>query len=116
RERRLSDEEYAALGNALRQAQEQKLWPAAVAVIRFLAFTGWRSGEALGLRWSEIDLDRRTARLGDTKTGFSIRPLANAACDVLRSLGRSGELIFPSTRGGGRMSGFPKLWDRVAKI
>ena len=46
----------------------------AVAAARFLALTGWRSGEALGLRWAELDLARRTATLADTKTGRSDPP------------------------------------------
>jgi integrase len=86
RARRLSDDEYAALGAALRQGEAEGIWPAAVAVARFLALTGWRSGEALALRWSEVDLSRRTATLVDSKTGRSIRPLSYAACDVLRGL------------------------------
>jgi integrase len=116
RERRLSDEEYAALGAGLRKAAAEGVWPAAVAAARFLALTGWCSGEALGLDWREVDLARRTARLADTKTGESIRPLSNAACDVLRDLSRSGDLAFPPTRGAGRMSGFRKFWDHIAKL
>jgi integrase len=118
RERRLSDEEYAALGAALRQGEAEGIWPAAIAAARFLALTGWRSGEALALKWSDIDIGRRTARLADTKTGLSIRPLSHAACDVLRSPPRigAGELVFPATRGDGRMIGFPKLWARIAKL
>ena len=56
RQRRLSDDEYKALGDALRQAHSENIWPAAIATARFLALTGWRSGEALGLRWDEVDL------------------------------------------------------------
>jgi DNA invertase Pin-like site-specific DNA recombinase len=40
-----------------------------VAATKFLALTGWRRGEMLTLRWSEIDLASRTANLADTKTG-----------------------------------------------
>lgn len=116
RERRLSDAEYTALGAALRQAEAQHFWPAAAACARFLALTGWRSGEALGLNWAEVDLARRTVSLPDTKTGASLRPLSRAACDVLRGLSRSGELAFPPTRGDGRMTGFRKLWNRIAKL
>jgi integrase len=117
RERRLSDDEYAGLGAALREAETATIWPAAIAVTRFLALTGWRSGEALGLRWREVDLVRRTVTLADSKTGRSIRPLSPAACDVLRRLPRmTGELVFPATRGDGRMTGFPKLWARIAKL
>jgi integrase len=116
RERRLTDDEYAVLGAALRRAADQDIWPAAVAVVRFLSLTGWRSGEALALRWSETDLQRRTVILADTKTGRSMRPLSHAAREVLRSLSRTGELVFPPTRGEGRMSGFRKLWNRIANL
>jgi integrase len=118
RERRLSDGEYAALGAGLRKAGAEGMWPAAVACARFLALTGWRSGEALGLRWGMVDLAARTARLTDTKTGASSRPLSRAACDVLRDLGRgAGEtLVFPATRGGGLMTGFPSMFARIAKL
>lgn len=117
RERRLSDEEYAALGAALRKANaEESIWPAAIGATRFLALTGWRSGEALGLRWDEIDLARRTATLGDTKTGRSVRPLSRAACNALRGVTKAGALVSPATRGGGRMAGFPKLWAKIAKL
>ena len=70
------------------------------------------------MHWAEVDLPRRTASLGDTKTGRSVRPLSNAACDVLRNLSRSGDLVFPATRGSGDkiMSGFKKLWKRIAKL
>ena len=118
RERRLSDDEYKALGQALRAAEALRVWPAAVAAARFLTLTGWRSGEALGLKWSQIDIARRTATLADSKTGRSMRPLSEVACVVLRSMPRSGDdtLVFPATRGDGRMSGFPKQWMKIAKL
>jgi integrase len=118
RERRLSDDEYVALGNALREAEAQgRIWPAATGMARFLALTGWRSGEAQALRWSELDLARRTAILADSKTGRSIRPLSHAACDVLRSLPRlSADRVFPATRGDGPMVGFKKFWPKIAKL
>jgi len=103
RERRLSPDEYKSLGAALRSmsgitpAEGNKpataeLWPPAAACIRFLALTGWRRGEALSLRWREVDLVTRTARLTDTKTGASLRPLARRACAVLAALGLPGYL------------------------
>jgi integrase len=117
RERRLSDDEYNALGKSLREAETANIWPACIAAARFLAVTGWRSGEVLALRWDEIDLPRRTATLGDTKTGKSTRPLSQAACDVLRTLTRSGDLAFPATRGSGViLSGFKKMWKKIAKL
>jgi integrase len=128
RERRLSDAEYAMLGNGLGKVVElvpgtdgqparRAMWPAAIAAARFLALTGWRSGEALGLRWGMVDLARRTARLADTKTGESLRPLSAAACEVLRQQvpGAPDALVFPPSRGDGTMTGFPSLFERIAK-
>ncbi len=133
RERRLTDAEYAALGAGLAAAalprpratprkagapEPAGMWPAALAAARFLALTGWRSGEALTLRWEHVDVDRRTARLPDTKTGLSVRPLSHAACDVVRGLtrGEPGTLVFTANRGQGTMAGFPAMFARIAKV
>jgi integrase len=114
RERRLSDAEYLALGVGLRQAVGT-VWPQAIACTKFLAMSGWRSGEALALRWRDLDLVRRIAILPDTKTGRSTRPLSLAACDVLHSQTRSTDdaLVFPATRGDGPMVGFKKMLRRL---
>lgn len=118
RERRLSDDEYTALGAAARQGEAQGTWPAAIAAARLLVLTGWRSGEVMNLRWPEIDLARRTATLGDTKTGRSLRPLSHAACDALGRLPRtSGDRVFPASRGGPEaILHFKKFWPRIARL
>jgi integrase len=115
RERRVTEDEYARLGDALRTMPEN-VWPIALAAAHLLAVSGWRRGEMLALKWSEVDLVARTARLGDTKTGASVRPLSHAACDVLRDLPRMGELVFPASRGEDQpMRGFPDVWRKLAK-
>jgi integrase len=82
-----------------------------------LALTGWRSGEALKLRWREVDLKQRIARLPDTKTGFSARVLSRAAIGELEKLTNPGpeELVFPSSRTGVVMSGFSSLFEKIAR-
>jgi len=121
RKRRLSDDEYRAIGAALHEAEKNsEIWPPAIALTRFLLLTGWRRGEGLALKSSEVDLARRTATLGDSKTGRSIRPLSIRATDLLRSVLDSGNrgasrLVFLASRGGGLMSGYPKIWKRIAK-
>jgi integrase len=113
RRRRLSEDEYTALGCALRSMVEASV--ITTQATRFLALTGWRRGEMLQLKWAEADLATRTARLADTKTGASMRPLSNAACDVLREMPRLGNLVFPSAGSGKPMRGFPRAWARIAK-
>lgn len=82
--------------------------------------TGWRRGEGIGLRGAEVDLARRTATLGDLKTGRSMRPLSNAATELLRSakngMRKSDGLMFPASRGFGLMTGYPKFWGRIANL
>jgi integrase len=115
RDRRVTEAEYERLGEALRTMPEN-VWPIAVAAAHFLAVTGWRRGEMLALKWTEIDLAARTARLSDTKTGASMRPLSRESCEILRSLPRMGGLVFPSGRGDDQpMAGFHKVWVAIAK-
>jgi integrase len=114
RNRRLSESEYAALGAALRSMGEASVITTQAA--RFLALTGWRRGEMLSLKWSEVDLVTRTARLADTKTGASMRPLSNAACGALRDLPRLSDLVFPASPGSDKpIRSFPDAWARIAK-
>lgn len=115
RERRLSNEEYRQLGEGL--ASSVGVWPYAIAAVRFLMLTGWRSGEAIKLRWRDLDIQRHVARLPDTKTGASVRPLSFVAVQEIQKLARRGadDLVFPSTREGVAMSGFPSLFDKIAR-
>jgi integrase len=102
RDRRLTAAEYAALGTALRDAEASGIHPAATAIVRFIALCGWRKGEAEGLLWPQVDLDRRVAILTKTKTGRSARPLGLAACAVLGEPdgGTNGGLVFKGPRPG----------------
>ena len=90
RMRRLAETKYAQLWSALQSEKN-----VASDVFLFLAVSGWRSGEAKNLRFSEVDLERRVATLGNTKTGLSGRPLSSAAIEIIkRQPVRNGEFIF----------------------
>ena len=115
---RLSPEDFKALGLALRQAGAGgEAWQA-IRAIQLLAVTGCRRGEVEGLRWSEVDLSGRALRLGDTKTGASVRPLGHAAIEILETLPRQIGFVFPSIRMEGVKSSFrglPKAWGRIVQ-
>ena len=118
RDRRLTAEEYEQLSVGLNTAAT---WPHARAAAQFLALTGWRTGEVTGLRWREVDLGRRTARLQETKTGASLRPLSRQAVDLLAAqratVAHIGDnaLVFPASRGSSPMSGFRRMFSSIAK-
>ena len=80
-------------------------------------FAALRKGEALGLQWDSLDLDRRVAVLADTKTGRSIRPLSQAACDLLQRQPRGpNELVFPGAHGGSGAEIFKRQFKRIAAL
>lgn len=98
RTRRLSAEEYRAIGKAL-DAADGELWQA-VAGIRLFLLTGFRLGEIATLKWSKVDEAGSCFRLGDSKTGASVRPIGRPVFEVLAKLERSKENphVLPSPR------------------
>jgi integrase len=80
--------EYQQLGTALGSASVPN------DIFLFLTISGWRSSEARLLKYSELDLERRIATLGDTKTGVSVRPLSSAAIDIIKRQSPSSEYVF----------------------
>lgn len=108
RERRLTPDEFRAFGEALEIAAKSpgQSWQP-IAELRLLALTGCRLGEVENLRWSEIDFDAALLRLEDTKTGRSVRPLGQAARDLLASIERAegNDYVFPAERLHGRPFG-----------
>lgn len=58
--------------------------------------TAMRRGEINNLRWSQINLDKRTAHLPDTKNGDPRTvPLSTRAVELLKQVECSGDVLFP---------------------
>jgi integrase len=94
RDRRLRPGELDRLVQALEKTRNGLIRPAIMLAIE----TGLRRGELLGLAWTEIDLDRRTAHLPHTKTGYARTvPLNDHAVALLRAMPRTGPTVFPLT-------------------
>ena len=102
--------ELGRLGEALRQEDKDSM-PAAA--FTFMLLTGCRPGEALKVRWAAVDLDARIWHLPASKAGPRSVYLGRPAIDLLRTLPRCGEYIFPG-RGSGPMSDLKRLWERLA--
>lgn len=83
-DRHLDENELQRLGEALAAAEEDgSERPETICIIRLLAATGMRLGEACGLAWDDVDLKARTIRLRDAKAGPRTVQLGAAAVAVL---------------------------------
>jgi integrase len=103
----LSSEQLAAIGAVLEK--EGLSIPGAAFLIPLL--TGCRPGEALAMKWA--DIDGRLWHLEDAKTGARTVFLGSAAVEVLESLPRLNEWVFPSRVPGQPLGSTRKLWLRV---
>jgi integrase len=92
RDRFLTDDELALLLTHCRSSDSKGLYAFAL----FLVTTGARRGEAYGLHWEHIDVERRWARFPKTKNGTARGvPLTQAVLDELMALPRAGARVFP---------------------
>jgi integrase len=136
RERYLSTEELARLGNALRTAETEGLaWPDGnggsskharkpenrktkltshvVGAFHLLLFTGCRLREILHLRWSEIDFERGLLLLSDSKTGRKVVVLNAPALQVLITLPRIGDFVILGDDPKKPRADLKKPWDLI---
>ena len=116
RERFLSDNEFARLGQALEAAEAAGENSSALAAIRLLMFTGARKSEILTLKWEFIDWQRSCLRLPDSKTGAKVVPLGRPAMELLAALPKVGEnpYVLPGA-GAGHFVGLQKAWAVIRK-
>ena len=140
RERYLTSEELARLGDALREAEtiglpmaidqskptakhgpkegaRRNLDPFAIAAIRLLILTGARLREILHLRWSEVDFERGMIFLPDSKTGKKPLYLSAAALEVLASIPKvnGNPHIIAGDKAGAPRADLNKPWRAIRK-
>ena len=110
RERRLRDGELDSLLSAAKANRN----PYVVLIVRFALETAMRRGEILALQWRDIDLERHSATVRESKNGRSrVVPLSTAATGVLKAVagmsdGDDDDLVFPVTA-----SAFKQSWKRL---
>jgi hypothetical protein len=75
-----------------------------------------RKGEIVSLTWPEVDLEAHPLRLANTKEGFSVRPLGQAAVDLLDGLPHhaKSDTVIASGNDGTPFLGLPRAWGRIA--
>ena len=95
----------------------------AALALEFIILTAARSGEALGARWTEIDMKAKvwTVPRERMKAGIEHRvPLSDRAVDILKAMQAvaRGEFVFPSHRSDRPLSGMacPMLLRRMGVL
>jgi integrase len=121
RDRVLDDRELKLIWTA----SESLGWPYS-AIVRLLMLTGARRGEVVGMRWGEIDLEKRQWSLPPARTKNKrphVVPLSPAVVDILARLphiATDDDLVFPTSRGDTSVTGHSRAKIRldraVAKI
>ncbi|MEK4034111.1 site-specific integrase [Methylocystis sp. IM3] len=108
RQRRLNDDELAALRTALGKCRNPWVKPAFL----FALATGMRRGEVLSLTWANVDIEAGIAFLPMTKNGHPRSvPLSPQALSVLLEFQRGeGDIIFPISANSLRLA-----WERVKR-
>lgn len=114
-DRYLSLDEVMRFGEALKQLEAEGVNRKALDIMRLWALTGCRRDEIASLKWSEVDFSEGCLRLGESKTGKSVRPLGAAALAVLRSIGPvdDSDYVFPSETGKSFFQSYRTPWKRV---
>lgn len=115
--RYLAPEELERLSEALISAETRYVSIFAISAIRFLLLTGCRKGEALSLRWEQVDMDNLLVYLPDSKVGQRPLYLGQAVIDLLQELPRveGSPLVFPSSVGGETQISLQQVWSEIRK-
>lgn len=113
--RYLSDDERKALLEACQRSEYKPLY----LIVLFALTTGMRRGELFGLRWPDVDLDRRMAVLHNTKNGDRRSvPIVPEVADLLREHGKvrrlDTDLIF-APDGSAETWLFDRAWYQALK-
>lgn len=118
--RRITPQEFATLGAALRSEKGEASSPQVIAAIKLLALSGARRNEIVGLEWSEVDRSGSALRLSKTKTGYSVRVVGEPVFELLDTINRSNSspFVFPAPRGSktGYFGGFKKGFERFMDL
>jgi integrase len=117
RTRFLSDDERTRLLVACKASK----WPRLYLLVLLAITTGARKGELLGLRWENIDIERKAAHVTRTKNDDpKVLPLVPAVVQqLLLFKGAPGSLVFPSRVNPSKPMEFTPRWHealRAAKV
>ncbi len=109
RDRVLAPSEVEAIARALDACDD----PFASGALRFLMLTGWRNGEALAMRWEDVDFETGEIALASTKTGCAVRTVDKIALQAIADLPRFNRV--PGVFAGLTYATLRRRWQDIAE-
>ena len=109
RDRVLAPSEVEAIARALDACDD----PFAAGALRFLMLTGWRNGEALAMRWEDVDFETGEIALASTKTGRAVRTVDKIALQAIADLPRFNRV--PGVFAGLTYATLRRRWQDIAE-
>lgn len=119
RKRYFNSDEQRRISAAIKQLRKE--YPAsqsAFEAIQFMFRTGCRTSEALGLRWDDIDWEKRQALLRTSKTGPGELFLGDDAIELLQAIARNSrsEWVFPGRRLDKPLERIKRPWAKICEL
>ena len=118
RERFLSQAELSRLGDALREAEQDKTCsPWVIAAIRLLTLTGARRNEILTLKWEHVSEEHGCLMLPDSKTGRKAVRLSPPSLAVLHDIPRldGNSYVICGEKAGRHLVNIEQPWRRIRR-
>ena len=118
RERYLSKNELARLGEVLRQCEKDGIESqSAINALRLLIFTGCRLSEIMTLMWDHVDFEGGALHLPDSKTGAKTVHVGDPALDVLSTIEHlpDNPWVITGKIPGTRLTDLQPPWQRIRK-
>jgi integrase len=102
----------------LLKACDESAWSDLGLLVRLALSTGARQGELLALTWADLDLKRKMAHIGDSKSGEPrtlplVKPVLKVLTDRARPI--AGGLLFQTPKDKGRAIAFRPHWEAAVK-
>jgi len=98
------------------ETQKIEVSPFVLAAIRLLLFTGCRLGEIMNLKWAEVDFERGTLNLSDSKTGKKSVILNGPALAILSELPRAGSYVIAGQDPNAPRASITRQWYRIREL
>jgi integrase len=85
-------------------------------IITFLIYTGCRKGEALNLKWDDVDLQNGVLAIKGTKTKYDRHiPISNALKSILDGIEKNQDSLYVFNRNGAKLTDFKRSFHTACK-